>query len=64
MDDSKKDLRSSERVASPIPSRAEAMTAPRAREQTCPPAPPDDRRSRASPTHGTDFSALPGRWPL
>ncbi len=46
MDDSTKDLTSSERVESPIPSRAEAMTAPRLREQRRPPAPPDRRPPR------------------
>ena len=46
MDDSTRDLTSSERVESPIPSRAEAMTAPRPREQRRPPAPPDRRPPR------------------
>ena len=46
MDDSTRDLTSSERVESPIPSRAEAMTAPRPREQRRPPAPPDRRSPR------------------
>ena len=46
MDDSTKDLTSNERVESPIPSRAEAMIAPRPREQRRPPAPPDRRPPR------------------
>ena len=46
MDDSTRDLTSSERVESPIPSRAEAMTAPRPREQRRPPSPPDRRPPR------------------